>query len=270
MDRYKKIGIIIVGFTFIFLYGITFYPHTASIPTGSSLESFSCNHWLGTDNLGCDIFAQISEGYFRSMGIGLVVAMCSFLVGGSMGVMAGYMGGDVDAVVSFLIHVFLSVPQLPIMIVIGAFLGQETRNVILILVLFSWASIAKQVRAKTQSIVEKEYIMIAQKYGGSPWYIFRTHMALEIMPLLTVISIGIIGKAVIAEASLAFLGLSDPTAASWGMMMKKAMSFSGIYYTEFWKWWLMSPVFALIIMIVSVRLFAKELELHWIERMRNE
>lgn len=270
MNKYKWVLVIIGMITIFFLYGVTLYPHASSVPTGASLESFSLDHWLGTDNLGCDIYAQISQGYFRSLGIGIVVAVLSFLMGGIAGVAAGYIGGKVDIIVSFLINVFLSVPQLPIMIVMGAFVGQKTSNVIMILAIFSWARIAKQVRAKTKSIVEKDYIIMAKKYGGTPWYIFKTHMALEIMPLLSVVSLGVIGKAVIAEASLAFLGLSDPSAASWGMMMKKAMSFSGIYYTEYWKWWLMSPVLALIITIVSFRLLAKELEKHWIKEKGHE
>lgn len=265
MRKCKWILLIIVAFTIIFLYGVTLYPHSSSVPTGTSLEAFSGEHWLGTDNLGCDIFAQISAGYFRSLGIGIVVALLSFMLGGFTGVIAGYLGGKADMVISFMINVFLSVPQLPIMIVIGAFVGQRTSNIIIILAIFSWASIAKQVRAKTKSIAEKEYINMARKYGGSPWYIFKIHMALEIMPLLGILSIGVIGKAIIAEASLAFLGLSDPTAASWGMMMKKAMSFSGIYYTEFWKWWLLSPVLTLILTIVSFRSLAKALEQHWVK-----
>ncbi len=262
---YYGILMFIAVMTLVFLYGITLYPHSGNVPTGSSLESFSWNHWLGTDNLGVDIFAQIAAGYLRSLSIGILVALLAFLLGGSLGILSGYLGGKVDGVISFLINVFLSVPQLPIMIVVGAFVGQKTSNIILILAAFSWARIAKQVRAKTKSVGDKEYIQMAKRYGGNPWYIFKTHMSMDVVPLLTILSIGVIGRAIIAEASLAFLGLSDPTASSWGMMMAKAMSFSGIYFTDYWKWWLMAPVMALIISVVCFRMLAKELEQYWIK-----
>lgn len=267
--NYDGILIFIVIMTLLFLYGITLYPHGGDLPSGTSLESFSKNHWLGTDNLGVDIFAQISAGYFRSLSIGLMVALLAFLLGGCLGILSGYAGGIADGIISFLINVFLSVPQLPIMIVVGAFVGQQTSNIIIILAIFSWARIAKQVRAKTKNMVEKEYIQMAKRYGGSPWYIFKTHMAMDVVPLLSILSIGVIGRAIIAEASLAFLGLSDPTASSWGMMMSKAMSFSGIYFTDYWKWWLMAPVLALIISVVSFRMLAKELEQYWIKGAYN-
>lgn len=270
LKSYHYILIFIGIMTMVFLYGITFYPHSGDLPSGTSLEGFSWDHWLGTDNLGVDIFAQISAGYFRSLTIGLLVAGLAFLLGGSLGILSGYIGGKVELFVSFLINVFLSVPQLPIMIVIGAFVGQKTSNIILILAAFSWARIAKQVGAKTKSMVAKDYIQMAKRYGGSPWYIFKTHMAMDVLPLLIILSIGVIGRAIIAEASLAFLGLSDPSASSWGIMMSKAMSFSGIYFTDYWKWWLMAPVLALIISVVCFRMLAKELEQYWRKGAYNE
>ncbi len=259
----KKYGIFLILFSIlvvIFLYGVTLYPHGSDLPSGTSLEAWSASHWLGTDNLGVDVFAQVSQGFFHSMAIGLAVAVLAFLLGGILGVTAGYLGGMADNVISFLINVFLSVPQLPIMIVIGAFFGQKTSNIILILAAFSWAQIAKQVRAKTQSISVKTYILMAKSYGGSLFYVLKTHLFRHIFPLLLVTSLGTIGRAIIQESSLAFLGLSDPTATSWGMMMAKALGFSGIYFTDFWKWWLLSPVLALVASVLCLRLLAKKLE----------
>lgn len=259
----KKYGVSLILFTIlvlVFLYGITLYPHSTNVPTGASLEAWSSDHWLGTDNLGVDVFAQISAGFFHSMTIGIAVALLAFVVGGILGVTAGYLGGAVDNIIAFLINVFLSVPQLPIMIVIGAFFGQKTSNIILILATFSWAQIAKQVRAKTISISEKNYVLLAKSYGGTVFYVLKTHLFRHIFPLLLITSLGVVGRAIIQESSLAFLGLSDPTATSWGMMMAKALGFSGIYFTEFWKWWLLSPVLALVLSVLCLRLLAKKLE----------
>ena len=244
----------------LFFYGAALYPHSGTLPSGTSLEAPSAAHVLGTDNLGIDIFAQISEGFFRSIGIGLAAAGISFLLGGLLGVSAGYIGGATDTAVSFLINVMLSVPQLPVMIVVGAFFGQSTWNIVLIIAAFSWAPIAKLMRAKTMSVRSSLYITLARSYGGGHRYIVCRHMLPELLPLLTVNSIGVVGAAIVQESSLAFLGLSDPLAKSWGLMIARARAFSGIFFTDFWKWWLLPPVFALVLSTLTLRLLAKALE----------
>lgn len=250
-----------------FFYGAVLYPHTGTQPSGSSLEAPSISHILGTDNLGIDIYAQISSGFFRSMGIGITTAIFTFFLSGVLGIFAGYIGGRVDAVVSFLINVMLSIPQLPVMIVIGAFFGQSTWNIILIISAFSWAPIAKQLRAKTISIRNAEYIKLAKSYGGGHWYIVRRHMISELLPLLLVNAIGIVGSAIVQESSLAFLGLSDPLAKSWGLMISRAKGFQGIFFTDFWKWWLLPPVFSLVFSTLSLRMLAKSLETAWLKEV---
>lgn len=244
----------------VFLYGVTLYPHPAALPSGSSLEAPSLAHWLGTDDLGMDIFAQISSGFFSSMFIGVTTAFISFVLGGSLGLLAGFSRGFVDAVISFLINLFLSVPQLPIMIVIGAFWGQSKWNVICIIALFSWASIAKVIRARTLSLCSTGYVRLAKSYGGGAFYILCHHLALDIFPLLSVHSLAVIGKSILQEASLAFLGLSDPLAKSWGLMINKCIAFRGIYFTNYWTWWLLPAVLILMITVLCIRLFSREME----------
>jgi peptide/nickel transport system permease protein len=266
----KKVYLYLILFallTAIFFCGAVLFPHSATLPSGGSLEAPSANHLLGTDNLGVDIFAQISVGFFRSMVIGLTTACLTFILGGVLGVMSGYIGGKFDAGVSFLINVMLSIPQLPVMIVIGAFFGQSTWNIILIIAIFSWAPIAKQLRAKTISVRSAQYIKLAKSYGGGSWYIIRRHMLRELLPLLTVNAIGVVGMAIVQESSLAFLGLSDPLAKSWGLMISRAKGFSGIFFTDFWKWWLIPPVLALICSTLCLRMLAKALENVWLKEV---
>lgn len=251
---------LILCMTLLFAYGEFFYPHSAYLPSGASLEAPSIHHILGTDNLGIDIFAQISRGYFSSMFMGIFSALLSFITGGLLGTLAGYKGGMADHIITFFINVFLCIPQLPILIVLGAFFGQSIWNIILIISLFSWAPIAKQIRAKTMSIKSRKYIMLADAYGGKPFYIIKTHILLELLPLLIINALGVIGKTIRQEASLAYLGLSDPLAKSWGLMINKASGFSGIYFTQYWKWWLLPPVIVLMITILLTRLLARTFE----------
>lgn len=247
--------------TLVFLWGVTFYPWDAALPSGNSLQPPSASHWLGTDNLGVDVFAQISAGFFRSMGIGVMTALCTFLLGGGLGTAAGLLGGWVDHTIGLLIQIFLSIPQLPVMIVLGAFLGQNTWNVIWILCLFSWAPVAKVMRAKTRSVCYRPYVAMAKVYGGGLWYLIRTHLAGDLLPLLSVNALGVVGKSILQESSLAFLGLSDPLARSWGLMIARATQFPGIYRTPFWLWWLLAPVGAMVVSTLLLRLMVQAIQL---------
>jgi peptide/nickel transport system permease protein len=192
--------------------------------------------------------------------IGLLSSAISFVLGGCLGIVAGYRGGGVDDAVSFLISVFLCVPQLPVMIVAGAFWGQSLLNVVWIIGAFSWAPIAKIMRAKTRSIKARKYIVLAESFGGATAYIIKTHMLRELAPLLAVNALAVAGRAIVQEAAVAYLGLSDPLAKSLGLMISKASGFPGIYFTEYWKWWLLSPVVTLISMILCLRLLSRALE----------
>lgn len=245
----------------LFLWGVTLYPWDATLPSGSSLQPPSGTHWMGTDNLGVDVFAQVSAGFFRSMAIGLLTAICTFLVGGMLGITAGLAGGWIDEGIGLLIQVFLSIPQLPIMIVLGAFLGQNTWNIIWILALFSWAPVAKLLRAKTRSVCSRDYIHMARLYGGGTLYLIRIHLARDLLPLLSVNALSVVGKSILQESSLAFLGLSDPLARSWGLMIARATQFPGIYRTNFWLWWLLAPVLAMVLSTLLLRLMVQAIQL---------
>lgn len=247
--------------TLVFSWGVTFYPWDAALPSGTALQPPSSSHWLGTDNLGVDVFAQVSAGFFRSMGIGLMTALCTFLLGGGLGIAAGLLNGWIDHTVGLLIQVFLSIPQLPVMIVLGAFLGQNTWNIIWILCLFSWAPVAKVLRTQTHAVCHRPYVTMAKVYGGGLWHLIRTHLAGDLLPLLSINALGVVGKSILQESSLAFLGLSDPLARSWGLMIARATQFPGIYRTPFWLWWLLATVGAMVLSTLLLRLLVQAIQL---------
>ncbi len=261
--RAKTLLLAFLLLALFFLYGGLFYPHPAGLPSGGSLEAPSFAHWLGTDDLGVDLYAQLSAGFFSSMAVGLAAAAFAFLLGGLAGVLAGLSSGAEDALFSFLIQLFLSLPQLPVMVVIGAFFGQSAWNIILIVSLFSWAPIAKVLRARVRQIRGRPYLRLAESYGGRAGYLVSAHMLGELLPLLSVSALSVVGKAIVQEASLAYLGLSDPLSRSWGLLIQKCVSFPGIYFTPYWKWWLLPPVFALVLTVLCLRLFSRELETIW-------
>ena len=160
------------------------------------------------------------------MTIGILYAAVTFIIGGVAGVAAGYYGGRIDLVISFLINLFLSVPQLPIMIVIGAFFGQSMFNIVMVVALFSWASVARITRAETMSLKERDYVIASKNLGAGSVLIAVKHILPNILgPVIVAASLGV-ASAILTESSLSFLGLgiSIPH-ASWGSMLQGAQSY---------------------------------------------
>ncbi len=230
------------------------------VPSGASLEAPSLRHPLGTDDLGIDIWAQLCRGALISVLVGLGSAGLAGVGGSVLGVLAGYSGGAVDRLITGLCDVMTAIPQLPLMIVLGAFLGPSTRNIILVVGLLSWVGPARIARAKTLSMRREKFIVAAASYGASFFHIARTHLLPALLPLVAASCLRIVGHAVSAEAGLTFLGLGDPTSKSWGMLLNRSMSFSGIYFTDFWKWWVLPPLVALATLVVAVAFIARDLE----------
>jgi peptide/nickel transport system permease protein len=237
---------------------IAVYPHNVS--SGAPLLPPGKEHFLGTDELGVDLWAQICFGARVSLLVGLGTALLAALGGGLIGIAAGYSGGWIDKLLMRLIDIMIVLPDLPVMIVLAAFIGPSLTNIILVLALFSWVFPARIVRSQVLMLKEQNYIKSAETYGAGTWYLIRRHFLPELFPLLAVNMIRLTGRAIVAEAGLSFLGLGDPTSKSWGLILHHATSFRGIYYTDFWKWWLLYPWLALMLMVTSLAFISRELE----------
>lgn len=265
-----KIGL--CGIALIVMVAI-FAPLLSAYPpgkiTGGSLELPGSDHPLGTDELGMDIWSQICYGARMSLFIGLAVACIAGLGGGALGILAGYLGGVADQLVMRTVDVIMALPAFPLLIVISAFMGPNIFNVIFVLVLFSWAKPARIARAQTLTIKGNAYITAAKNYGATPFYLVRRHILPEVLPILFVLIIGITSYAIMAETGLAFLGLGDPTAKSWGMMLHYATSFRSIYFTPYWQWWLIPPLVALIVLLLCLAFVGRDLERVLDPRMRQ-
>lgn len=247
----------------IFLMGgasLLFSGDSYSVPSGASLEAPGPAHPLGTDDLGIDILAQLGRGAVISLAVGLSSALLAGLGGGVAGMMAGYAGGKADRLICGLCDIVSVMPQLPLMIVLGAFFGPSVKNIILVITLLSWAGPARIARSKTLSLRRETYITAARSYGASFFHILKKHLLPGLFPVLMVSALRIIGHAVVAEASLTFLGLGDPTSKSWGVILNRAMGFPGIYYTPFWTWWILPPLAALTLLVLSVSWIGRDLE----------
>ena len=256
-----KISAIILAllvFMAIFAPLVSWMPHERS--SGPPLSPPGMPHLFGTDELGVDIWAMICYGARVSLAVGLGTALLAGFGGGIIGLFAAYKGGWIDRLLMRIIDVMIALPNLPVMIVLAAFFGPSLVNIIIVLVLFSWSRPARVVRAGALSLKEQPYIKMAAHYGASSFYLLTRHFLPELLPIIMVSMIRLAGRAIVAEASLAFMGLGDPTSRSWGLIIHHAVNFSGIYFTEFWKWWLFYPWLFLTLLVTSLAMLGRDLE----------
>ncbi|SHJ77828.1 ABC transporter permease [Tepidibacter formicigenes] len=256
-----KISILIfIVIIFIAIFSPYLLKTSHILPSGNSLEPPSKNHILGTDDIGIDLYSQLCYGVRMSIIIGLGTAFLSILIGSIIGILSGYLGGWIDNFLMRFTDMMITLPDLPTMIVLGAFFGPSIKNIILVLSVFSWTSLARIIRSKILSIKEENYIKVVRGYGGGFFYITINHFLPQIYPIIMVSFIRLVSKAIIAEASLSFLGLGDPTSKSWGLILHYALNFTGIYFTPYWKWWVLSPLIAILIIVISIAFIGREFE----------
>ena len=243
--------------------------HSPTKTSGPALSPPAKDHWMGTDELGVDIFAQVCFGARISLLVGVGTALLAGIGGALAGILAGYRGGLTDTLLMRLVDILMVLPDLPAMIVLAAFFGPGVWTIILVLSLFSWVFTARIVRARVLTLKQRRYVHAAETYGAGTFYLLRRHFLPEVFPLAAVGMIRLAGRAIVAEAGLSFLGLGDPTSRSWGLIMHHALNFQGIYYTDFWKWWLVFPWTALTLVATSLGLVGRDLEIMSDPRMRG-
>ncbi|BHH85845.1 ABC transporter permease [Desulforhopalus sp. 52FAK] len=243
--------------------------HSPRLPSGTALAPPDSIHWMGTDELGVDIWAQVAFGARISLVVGLGTALIAGGGGAIAGIAAGYRGGLTDLLLMRTIDVLLVLPDLPVMIVLAAFFGPSVVTIIVVLSAFSWVMSARIIRSRMLSLKERRYIKAAESYGGGVIYLMYRHFLPELFPLIAVGMIRLAGRAIVAEAGLSFLGLGDPTSRSWGLIIHNGLNFPGIYYTDFWKWWLLYPWLALTLVVTSLALLGKDLEILADPRLRQ-
>ena len=213
----------------------------------------SVEYVMGTTRMGRDVYTQLVWGTRTSLMVGLIAGLIVTLIGTVIGLTAAYFGGIVDEVLNFATNVVLVLPQLPLLLVLAAFLGQVgPLSIALIIGLTSWAWGARVTRAQAMTLRNREFIQASELIGEPAWRMILVEMLPNLMSIIGFNFIGSVIFTIITQATLEFLGLGDPLSVSWGTMLYNANNASAITVGAWWE--MAAPCAAIVVIGVGLSL----------------
>lgn len=215
-----------------------------------TLQAPSRSHWMGTDQLGRDLFTRILYGARVSLAIGLVTVGISGFIGLVVGLVSGYLGGLTDVVLMRLVDVQLSFPFILLALVVNAILGIGLQNIIITLIITGWVVYARLVRGEVLALKTLDYVEAARAMGAQQMRIVLRHLLPNLWTPVIILSSLQVAQFIVAEAAISFLGFGvQPPMASWGNMLNEGKTY--IYNA----WWMTTfPGLALVLTALGVNL----------------
>ncbi|MEC0246017.1 oligopeptide ABC transporter permease [Paenibacillus chitinolyticus] len=253
------LGVLIFIFLLCFI-GPFFSPYSSGkVDAGLIKAPPSLKHWLGTDQLGRDILTRLMQAGRISLTVGLASMVLSVLIGSVLGILAGFYRGVVDQVIMRVADVLMTIPELPMLFIMGAVLSEwkvpsdyRLYIVMIMLSLVGWPGLARMVRSQILGLREREFIQAADALGLRDRRKLFNHLLPNTVPLLIVVATLRVGGAIIGESTLSYFGLGVvPPTASWGNMIDAANSLID-FQKRPWLW--APPGFAIFITVIAVNL----------------
>ena len=222
----------------------------AKLTPPAFVEGGDWSHILGTDFVGRDVLSRIIHGTRVSLVVSLLAVFVAGTFGTSVGLIAGYFGGRIDALLMRLTDIGLSLPMILMAIVLVTAVGPSFGNVILVIVVLLWPRYARQIRGEVLSVKEREFVALAHIADCSPFRIMTRHLLPNVMPTLLVLATLQVGFVILLEAGLSFLGVGIPAPTpAWGLMVAEGR---GLIASA---WWLsLFPGIAILLAVTSVNL----------------
>ena len=205
-------------------------------------------HWLGSDLLGRDLGIGLLYGARVSLAVGVLTSLATLLMGLLVGAIAGYFGGWVDGVLMRIAEFFQIIPQLVLAVILVAVLEPSLGSIVLAISLVTWPAVARLVRSEFLTLRQREFVQAARVLGQSPWGIISQQILPNALAPLLVVMTFVMATAILTESALAFLGLSDPEAMSWGYMINASR---GLLRDAWWMSFLPGLAIALCVLAVN-------------------
>jgi len=243
--------VVVLGFIVLAVFASSIAPQDPIATSWSAIRKApSIEHWFGTDDIGRDVLSRVIFGTQASLLAGVVSVSISLLLGVPIGLVAGFVGGAVDALISRITDAFLACPFLILAIALAAFLGPSLSNAMIAIGVSATPIFVRLTRAQVLNVKVEDYIEAARAVGNPPWRIALRHVLPNVTAPLIVQATLAIAAAVIAEASLSFLGLGQqPPAPSWGSMLNTAKN-----YVDNAPWMAVWPGLAIFLLVLAFNL----------------
>jgi peptide/nickel transport system permease protein len=264
-----KVCLVVLGvFVFVAIFGAVLAPDDPYASSTDVLAPPSSAHWLGTTEVGSDVFSQLLVGARVSIVVGISAAVISAVLGTAVGLTGGYFGGLTDKLLDALENWFLVIPQLPLMIVLARLLNPSVFVLVVVIGITSWAGTGRIVRSQVLTLRECAFVERARALGASDWHIIRRHILPNALPLIFANTVLIVAVSILAEASLSFLGLGDPTRISWGTMLENGFD-AGAPSAGAW-WYIVPPGLCITVLVFVIGLIGYVFEQHVNPRLREQ
>ena len=244
-------GVILSFYVVVALLAPIIAPFDVSVAGTEPYLPPSSNHLLGTNDIGQDIFSELLMGTRLSLLVGFTAAAISIIIACIFGVLAGWLGGVFEHILSAICAFFITIPFFPLLIVLSALIQGGPLTTAIILGLLGWPETARILRAQTIHLKEHQYIQDIKAMGAKNIYILTKHILRELFPMIIYRFILRFRSAILAEAALSFLGFGSPVAKSWGNMLFYAQA-KNAFLTDAWLWWLLPPGIALVILVFAL------------------
>lgn len=255
-----RVGVVLLlAIAGIAVFGRALAPYDPDAIVAAPYLAPSSQHWLGTNDIGQDLLSELLAGAATSLAIGLVAASAAVAIGTLVGAVAGTAGGWLDALLMRVTDVVLTLPFLPLVIVLATFLGPSLWTTATVLALVIWARPARVVRSQALAISGHAYVEAAHALGGRASHVLVRHVLPGVAGIALSQFVLAVSGAVLAEASLAFLGLGDPVRTSWGSILFYAQS-RGAFLSGSWPWWVLPPGAMIAATVLAFALTGRALE----------
>jgi peptide/nickel transport system permease protein len=247
-DKSAQVGLIIIIILFLFAAAAPFFTGDPDDFSNAIFSQPDAGHYLGTNDLGQDIFSRLLYGLRTSMLVSIGVGVIATSISVFIGVCSGFIGGTFDMIMMRIVDTFLVLPPIIILILVSAFIKPTLLSLILLISLLNWQGGARIIRGQTLVLKEKRHIYSARTFGAKKIYILARHIIPDLGNIIIVSFIHNARSAVFIEAGMAFIGISSVTTISLGSIMHNAFRF---YYLPVWLWWLLPAGIFLSLILLS-------------------